>query len=91
MLKPRIVKNKDCPRCAAYMKRLDKLGVSYITLDIANEDTKTLDSWKITNMPIVQIVDEEKKVLWQFPFSEGGISPRAINYKIVELSKEKIK
>jgi hypothetical protein len=87
MLQPRIIKNKDCPICAAYMKRLDKLSIKYITLDTTEEDSKQLDAWKITNMPIVQIIDENKKVLWQFPFSPGGISPRAINYKIQELSK----
>lgn len=87
MLKTRIIKNKDCIRCAAYMKRLDKLGMSYVTLDIAEEDPKVLDKWKVRDLPVVQIVDDDKNVVHQFPYSPGGVSPRAINYIIEEKSK----
>ena len=88
MLSIRIIKSKDCPICTAYINRLDKLNVLYITLDVSDADSKILDTWKITNMPVVQIVDDNKKVMWQFPFSQGGISPRAINYKIQELGEK---
>lgn len=87
MLKPRIIKQEDCPRCRLYLKMLDKQKYDYLIYDAdLEQNQKQLDEWKISMMPVVQIVDIKdgsQEVVFQFPV--GQFSPRAINAKIKEL------
>lgn len=89
MLKPRIIKKKDCARCAAYIQHLDLMKVEYLTYDVEEGNTADLDKWHINDLPIVQIVDENGEVRFQFLYSKNGWSPRSIRYKIAELEKQK--
>jgi len=94
MLKPRVIKSKDCPRCKIYIKTLSKQGYDYIIYDAdLKENTKELDSWGIDMMPVVQVVDVKddgtQEKVFQFP--PGQFSPRIINAKIKALDKEREK
>jgi len=85
MLKARIIKSEYCPRCAAYLTRLDKLQFDYLIYDVDTGDKELLDKWRISDMPVVQIVDDQTNEIYhQFPFVQHGWSPRAINHKIKE-------
>ena len=59
MLKARVIKSKDCPRCAVYLARLTQLKFPHIIYDVADGKKEDLDKWRITDMPIVQIVDDQ--------------------------------
>jgi len=87
MLKARVIKSKNCPRCAAYLTRLNKLKFPYITYDVAEGNKEDLDKWRIIDIPIVQLVDETGRVHFQFKYVQQGWSPRAIKHKIKEIEK----
>lgn len=90
MIHARVIKSNNCARCQAYTNRLDALKFPYLVYNVDNvtsEQQKELDTWRITDMPIVQLVDDTGKVVEQMPFVEQGWSPRAIKHKIQELSK----
>jgi len=89
MLKARVIKSKDCPRCAAYLARLTQLKFPHIVYDVADGSKEDLDKWRINDMPIVQLVDTEtSEVHFQFKYVQQGWSPRAIKHKIKEKEKE---
>lgn len=87
MLKARVIKSEGCHICKSYLKILSKQGYDYLIYDAdVKENQKELDGWKITQMPVVQIVDELGKVCYQYP--AGRHSTRLIDEKIKQLSKE---
>lgn len=90
MLEIQIITSKECNFCASFLKRLSKLNFTdFVEYDADDPSKKTeLDAWRITNLPVVQIVDEEGMVKYRFPYSEQGYSPRSMRYKRDELSKK---
>jgi hypothetical protein len=90
-LKARIIKSEKCTRCARYLERLDKLGFKYLIYDADKADEegkKMLDTWRVADMPIIQIVDDDGKIHYQFPFVDQGMSPRSINHMISQKEKD---
>lgn len=85
-MRVRIIKSETCNQCRVYMKRLQKNNFQFETLD--GDDPKfkeQLDAWKIDKYPVVQIIDKDDNVLWQFP--SGTFSIFTINSKIKEMQK----
>lgn len=94
MLKPRVIKSSNCPRCKMYLKTLSKQKYEYLVYDAdLPENQKELDTWKINMMPVVQIVDVKDDGTQEmvFQFGSGPFSPRAIDIKIKTLNKEREK
>jgi len=92
MLKPRIIKNKSCPRCRIYLKTLARQKYDHLIFDAdLEENQKELDEWRINTMPVVQIVDVKddgtQKMVFQFP--PAPISPRQIDTQIKILNKQR--
>ena len=86
-MKVRIIKTEKCSDCRAYIKRLDKVGFVYESMDGNDQRfSKELDEWKIDKMPVVQILSDSGELLFQFP--PGSFSPLFINNKIKELEKK---
>jgi len=84
----RIISSKNCPRCKGYLLRLDKQGFKYQIYDSDDPKNKgQLDAWRITDLPVIQIIDESEKVRYSFP--AGTYSTRFINAKIDELKEKK--
>ena len=52
------------------------------------EGKKMLDTWRVADMPIIQIVDDDGKIHYQFPFVDQGMSPRSINHMISQKEKD---
>ena len=90
MLKIQIITSIQCLFCEAFLKRLSKVSFTdYEEYDADDDENKSkLDAWRITDMPIVQIVDEEGQVKYRFPYSQQGYSPRSMKYKRDELQKK---
>lgn len=86
-MKARIISSEKCPKCKFYLRVLKKQKFS--NFEVFNADDASnqsqLDAWKISHMPVVQIIEEDKVL---FQFQPGQISPRAISYKIKELNHE---
>ncbi len=94
MLKPRIIKSANCLICKSYLKNLAKQEYEYIVFDAdLKENQQELDSWKISKMPVIQIVDVQddgtQEMVFQFP--PGPYASRHINNKIKALNKEQEK
>lgn len=94
MLKPRIIKSVNCRQCYLYLKALSAQNYEHIIYDAdLPENTKELDSWKISSMPVVQIVDVKddgtQEFIHQFP--PGPYSSRIVDAKIKALNKEREK
>ena len=94
MLKPRIIKSVNCDRCCIYLKQLNAQNYEHLIYDAdLPENTKELDSWKINNMPVIQIVDVKEngtqEMIHQFP--PGPYCARIINAKIKALNKKREK
>lgn len=88
MLKTRILKSDDCPKCRVYLSQLEKQKYQYEVYDgDAIENQKQLDEWKVNTFPVVQIIDDNGKVLYQF--LPGNISPRVIEFKKAQLEKKR--
>ena len=82
----RIITTKHCPKCKAYLDRLNQQQFNYQIYDADDPDNQNqLDEWGILDMPVVQLVDNQKIL---FQFAPGTFSPRAINHKISTISKE---
>jgi len=90
-LRARIIKSDNCPRCKSYLERLKKLKFEHLIYNVDDatpEQKKDLDGWRIIDMPVVQIVDDEGKVVDQMPFVATGWSPRAIKHRIKEIEDD---
>ena len=87
MLKIQIITSQECELCKAFLKRLAKLDFTefqeYSADDLSNKSQ--LDQWRIVDMPVVQIVNDDGKEIYRFPYSEKGYSPRSMKYKRDEL------
>jgi arsenate reductase-like glutaredoxin family protein len=85
MLGLRIIKSKDCLVCKNYLPRLDKSGIVYELYDADDPaNQKQLDEWKIDDLPVVQIVNSNGSIKYQFP--HGAYSPTVLRYKMEELA-----
>ena len=94
MLSTRIVTSDSCPQCKFYIKVLNRQKYQFEIFDAnAKENQKQLDVWRITNMPVVQIIEhqEDAEVVVLFQFGSGQISPRAIEVKKKMVQKEQEK
>ncbi len=94
MLKPRIIKSETCPRCKLYLKQLTQQRVEFLIYDAdAEENQKQLDAWRISSMPVVQIVDVKEdgsqELIEQMP--AGRIKPRTLCMRIKILSDQRAK
>lgn len=89
MLKIQIISSKNCELCQAYLQRLKKLNFEDYQIYSADDSShaKQLDEWKITDMPIVQIVDEQGSEKYRFPHSSRGYTPRLLKSKLKELNQ----
>jgi hypothetical protein len=77
----RVIKSDDCPICRSYVSRLRKENFAFEMMDgDADENQTFLDEWNITEYPVVQILNDQGKVLHSFP--KGTWSPRAIRAKM---------
>lgn len=91
MVKTRVISSVGCPKCKFYLTVLRKQGFEFDVYDADDQkNQKELDEWRISSMPVVQIIDIKEdgtiKKLWQFP--SGQISPRSIRTKIKMLEKK---
>jgi len=94
MLKPRIIKSESCARCKIYLKTLVKQQYEHLIYDAdLKENQQELDSWKISMMPVVQIVDVKDDGTQEmvFQFQPGQWAPRYIDNKIKALNHEREK
>ena len=96
MLSFRVITKESCLKCKFYIKVLKHHGYQFETFDAnAKENQKQLDVWRITNMPVVQIIEhqEDAEVVVLFQFGFGQISPRVLNrtIKIILKKREKVK
>ena len=89
MYKIRLISSESCKICSYYKKVLARYNVSYELYDADNKDNqKELDSWRISQMPVIQIINDNK-VVYQFP--PGQPAPRQMDLKIKMLEKEEKK
>ena len=92
MLKPRIVKSIHCKDCRHYLKVLDEQNFDYLIYDADDEaNLKQLDEWKISFMPVVQIVDVKSDGSEEFvsQLPPGQWSVRAIDGRIKKAERER--
>lgn len=83
----RIIKSENCWICKRYIPQLTKSGLQFELFDgDALENAALLDGWKIESFPVIQILDKDKNVAYQFP--SGTFSNRSINFKLDEISKK---
>ena len=89
-LKFRIIKSNTCKKCIFYIPQLQQQGYQFDIYDgDAPENQKQLDEWRITEFPIVQIVDENNNLIEQcYP---GPIAGRLILAKIKHLESQRLK
>ena len=94
MLSIRIVTSDSCPKCKFYIKALARQKYKFEKYDAdAKSNQKRLDTWRITNMPVVQIIEHQKNaepIVW-FQFGPGQVSPRAIEVKKKSVMKAREK
>lgn len=94
MLITRIITAESCPKCKFYIKALTRQGYEFERYDAdAKVNQSQLDKWRITNMPVVQIVEiqgNDDPTVW-FQFGPGQVSPRAIEVKKSIIMKEREK
>lgn len=83
----RIIKSNNCWICKKYITQMEKTGLQFELFDgDALENSPLLDKWNVNAFPVVQILDKNKDVVYQFP--QGSFSSRSINFKIDEISKK---
>ncbi len=94
MLTARIVTSDSCPKCKFYIKALARQKYKFEKYDAdAKANQKQLDEWRITNMPVVQIIENKDNgdpIVW-FQFGPGQVSPRAIEVKKTMVMKQREK
>ena len=83
VMKVRLIGSKDCEKCAEAQKVYKKQNLEFEFYD-ADLDThqKKLDEWKVDDMPVVQIFNDNKIIHQFFP---GLVSVRAIRFKLNQL------
>jgi len=91
MFVTRVITSKNCPKCKFYTKVLSMQKYEYEIYDAdLDENSEQLDKWKITSMPVVQIVEHQDNgdsvVMHQFV--PGQISTRAIETKKSMIAKQ---
>jgi len=86
-IKTRIIKSNKCFFCKKYLKTLSQQNYDFTIYDADDSaNQKQLDEWKVSDMPVVQLVSEDGSVLWQFP--PGQLSTRSIEAKKSQLIKK---
>lgn len=86
-MRVRVISSDNCPICQDYLRRLQQQrDFSFEIYDgRAPENQSQLDQWRITEMPVVQIVKEDGTVMHQF--LSGGVSTRTIQHIMNKLNK----
>lgn len=84
----RVIKSDSCKTCKNYLQNLSKAGISYVTMDGNDPALESqMDEWKISKMPVVQILNKDNTVAFQF--QPGAISIKFIQMKIKEIGNKK--
>lgn len=94
MLTTRIVTRDGCPICKFYIKTLSKQKYQFEQYDAdVKENQKQLDGWRITDMPVVQIIEHQSigDPLVVHQFLPGGVSSRAIEFLKTKIMKQREK
>lgn len=85
MVKVRIIKSEYCPNCKDYLANLerikDTIPFEYEIFDADDSANKRqCDEWKITDMPVIQIIDRKDdgsvEILRQL--TAGGVAVRIL-------------
>lgn len=85
MLKVRIIKSEYCDQCRDYLANLarikDAIPFEYEIFDADDKNNRQqLDEWKVTDMPVIQIIDRDRdkvSVLEQIS-PPGGVAVRIL-------------
>ena len=82
MVKPRIIGVKSCKNCKALVSSYQNQGVDFEYWDGDRDDLQDkLDNMNINDFPVVQIIDDNGKVLWT---ADQKIWPKGISYRKVK-------
>jgi len=80
-MKVRVITAKDCPKCRMYVRNLVTVKFAYEIYDgDAEENQEQLDAWKVEEFPVIQLLDNDGKLHYQFP--PGAVAPRVIEAQI---------
>lgn len=83
---PRII-GSDCQKCLLLKETLQNSGIPYIYYDGDDPDhEKEQDEWKITEYPVLQIIDSETNQI-KYSFMPGLVSIKLLKIKMELLSK----
>ena len=81
-MRPRIIGVKTCRWCRQLVKNYTKQKVDFEYWDGERDDLQdTLDKMNIDDFPIVQIIDDDGKVLYPY---DRAIYPRGVSYNQVK-------
>ena len=89
-MKVRIIESKHCDSCKSYLEQIQKIK-HYPDYELYSADVpehqEQLDKWMITDMPVVQIIDDNGEKLHQF--LPGQMSARAILIMMAKIERTK--
>jgi len=91
-MKPRIIGVKTCRFCQRLVKSYKKQGVDFEYWDGDRDDLQDeLDKMKINDFPVVQIIDDNKNVIYTYDYGiySRGVSCRIVKAKMKQLEKTK--
>lgn len=87
MFKVRIITKKSCDICKSYISRLTAQNFPFETVDADDQNfQKQFDEWKISEVPVVQILDVNGILKDQLPV--GTFSTGFINKRMSRLEKK---
>ena len=87
MFKVRVITKATCYICKSYTSRLKSQGFQFETVDADDPAWQTkFDEWKISDVPVVQILDEQGNRVDQL--AVGTFSVKYINDRIAKLEKK---
>lgn len=85
-VKVRIIGSKDCPKCDLTKRNFEKDGLEYEWYDADLDDNQEqLDGWRITNLPVIQLYNENN-ILLQFP--PGPFTPKTVRGRIIAIEEK---
>ena len=91
-MKPRIIGVKSCKHCMRLVKNYEKLKVDFEYWDGERDDLQDiLDEMKISEFPVVQIIDDNGKLLYPYDRAiyKRGVGYNQVKKKMDDLEKMK--